>query len=64
MTTTIPNPQVSTAPVELSRHATSEGTVMWFRCGCGRLRMVSTPDSPTARPMAAGGRTPGCPECG
>ncbi|TDC75500.1 hypothetical protein E1283_12240 [Streptomyces hainanensis] len=56
--------QVTTAPVELSHHTTSEGTVVWLRCGCGRLRMVFTPDSPADRPMTAGGRTLGCPYCG
>jgi hypothetical protein len=51
------------APVEVSRHTTSDGTVLWSRCTCGRLRMVFTPDSPIDRPLATGGRTPGCPNC-
>lgn len=51
------------APVEISRHVTSEGTVLWLRCTCGRLRMVSVPDSPLGTPLVAGGRTPGCPDC-
>ncbi|TDC27451.1 hypothetical protein E1265_01855 [Streptomyces sp. 8K308] len=64
MTTTIRIPQAIAAPVELSSHTTSEGTVVWLRCGCGRLRMVFTPDSPADRPTTAGGRTRGCPYCG
>ncbi|MDT0346004.1 hypothetical protein [Streptomyces litchfieldiae] len=51
------------APTELSRHATGEGTVVWLRCTCGRLRMVFAPDDPRTRPLTAGGHTPSCPDC-
>ncbi|MFR9721989.1 hypothetical protein ACL02R_01290 [Streptomyces sp. MS19] len=53
-----------TGITEISRHMTAEGVTLWLRCSCGRLRMVFTPDSPLDRPLFAGGRTPGCPDCG
>ncbi|MGP3967458.1 hypothetical protein [Streptomyces sp. 6N223] len=52
--------------MEISRHRTSRGTVVWSRCSCGRLRMAYSPTSltsPDERPLVAGGRTPGCPDC-
>ncbi|UED88806.1 hypothetical protein [Streptomyces profundus] len=81
MTTTIPTASTPTNPedqspaaTELSRHATSEGTVSWSRCACGRLRMALTPQAPAAPAapaaptasgptLTAGARTPGCPLC-
>ncbi|WP_158581633.1 hypothetical protein [Actinomadura spongiicola] len=42
----------------LSRHHTSEGVVVWTRCGCGRLRMDLVPTG-GARPLTAGP----CPHC-
>ncbi|WP_173390667.1 hypothetical protein [Actinomadura litoris] len=42
----------------LSRHVTSEGTVIWSRCACGRLRMDLVPHGSaprlTAGPCAHG----------
>ncbi|MFC5754137.1 hypothetical protein [Actinomadura rugatobispora] len=49
----------------VSRHATSDGIVVWSRCACGRLRMTLIPYDPSPcgqeRRLTAGGR---CPECG
>ncbi|WP_049578047.1 hypothetical protein [Streptomyces sp. SBT349] len=51
-------------PVEVSRHTTSEGTVVWSRCpACGRLRMVLAPDDPRTPPSVSGTATPGCQDC-
>lgn len=58
-----PDAAPAAAPVVLSQHATSSGTVTWSRCGCGRARMVLIPDSPADPVLLAGGRTPGCPDC-
>ncbi|WP_052850605.1 hypothetical protein [Streptomyces avicenniae] len=57
-------PSAGNGPAELSRHTTAEGTTVWLRCSCGRLRMVFTPESPLGTPLFAGGRTAGCPDCG
>ncbi|WP_169513850.1 hypothetical protein [Actinomadura flavalba] len=43
----------------LSRHSTSEGTVVWSRCDCGRLHMVLVPYDTARRPLTAGT----CPAC-
>lgn len=63
--TSLPLRPPPAAPVrtEVSRHPTSSGTVVWSRCTCGRLQALLSPDVPTAGPLVAGGRTPGCPDC-
>ncbi|MFD7509830.1 hypothetical protein ACFV5N_10870 [Streptomyces sp. NPDC059853] len=40
----------------ISRHLTSEGTVVWTRDAEGRPRMTLYPHTPGARPVTAGGR--------
>ncbi|MGH3313591.1 MAG: hypothetical protein ACRDP3_23905 [Streptomyces sp.] len=48
----------------VSRHATSEGVVVWSRCVCGRLQMVLVPIGIGGRGLAAGGHDIQCPHCG
>ncbi|WP_078856895.1 hypothetical protein [Streptomyces sp. NBRC 109706] len=69
MTTTIPTASTPTNPpeppratTELSRHNTSEGTVRWSRCACGRLRMTLTPKAPTTPSNPSTPEIPNTPE--
>ncbi|MBB5934959.1 hypothetical protein [Streptomyces zagrosensis] len=48
----------------VSQHTTSEGLVVWSRCGCGRLQMVLVPNGSNGRGLTAGGHDVQCPHCG
>ncbi|MFD7506183.1 hypothetical protein [Streptomyces sp. NPDC059850] len=48
----------------VSRHTTSEGVVVWTRCGCGRLQMALIPYGARGKALAAGGHDRQCPRCG
>ncbi|MGW2331739.1 hypothetical protein ACWC5C_39145 [Streptomyces sp. NPDC001700] len=48
----------------VSRHTTSEGVVVWTRCGCGRLQMALIPYGARGKGLAAGGHDRQCPRCG